>query len=223
MEDLNRGAPNMAFQGYHSSRSRAGKSTERHTTRQPIECRPEALSDSAQQSELPERRNEMPPVFSRGTFHRERLLGTIGDLLLSFNFLDDDRGGSSTRKCFPTGGNFLAGEWKQLVVLAAGRSSVSDGPVDRAVVRQNDQWRPCLGACHSAFGADWFVQALGECACRIQNIAIYSSRFSGVAAPGQRAGDYCQDQGQHQSFASVHVMILRKHRSTLRGWRIARQ
>lgn len=212
MEDSNRGARNMAFQGYHSSRSRVGKSTSREIAIPLVNqsnvvlklCRTTCGMKGAARA----MQKDAARIFGRH-ISNVGVAGKDWDLLLSFNFLDDDRGGSSTRKCFPAGGDFLAGEWKQLVVLAAGWSGVSDGPVDRAVIRQNDQWRAGLGACCSAFGADRFLQAFGECAGRIQNIAVYSGRFSGVAAPGQRAGDYCQDQGQHQPVASAHVIILR--------------
>src|SRR5262249_28528987 len=105
--------------------------------------------------------------------------------------------------------NFLPSKQQKLVILPAGWSRVSNWPVDRAVFRQNDKWRACLGAGCRAVGANWLFQAFGECAGRIEHIALYGSRLSDIGAPYENCCEKCHRK-RNQCPARTHVDLLLK-------------
>src|SRR4029077_18691108 len=98
--------------------------------------------------------------------------------------LDHDRGRPSPFKHLPTSRNLLSGKRYESVVLPVGWSCVRNGPVDGAAVRQNPQRGTSLFTRRGPLSADRFLQTLGECASRIQHVALNSSRLAGVVTPG---------------------------------------
>src|SRR5215471_2272012 len=141
-------------------------------------------------------------------------MGIETGLFLSFDFIDHDRRRSSAFKHLPTSANFLPGEGQEFVVLAAGRSGVGDGPIDRPAVRQNHQGRTGLSARDRTLGADGFLQPLGESTCRIQHVALDCNGLAGVGAPCENPNDQSGRQGHLYSIAKSHRFILSKKMST---------
>ena len=100
-------------------------------------------------------------------------------------------------KTFPGGRHLLTGKWKQFVVLAGRRRCVGDGPVDRAVIRENHQRRAGFRARNRTLGAYGLLEVLGEGASRVEHVALDGVRLSVRVCregTGRGASQECQRQ-----------------------------
>src|SRR6516162_460897 len=93
-------------------------------------------------------------------------------LLRSFQFLDYHCLGAVPFVDLSTRTDLFARVWQQSVVLSGGWGGIGNGPIDRAILREDHERRSRLGAGGGAVAADGLFQAFGESARRIEHISL---------------------------------------------------
>lgn len=112
------------------------------------------------------------------------LLGGLG-----FDFFDDDGFGAASLVDLAAGGDFISGEREKLGILAGGWSGVRDGPIDGAIVGENDERRTGVRARSSARFTDGFFETFCEGTGGVKNVAFYDDCGIVRGAEANRSGE----------------------------------
>ena len=120
-------------------------------------------------------------------------------LFRRLNGVDHQGVGAAAFIKFAGGGNTVSGKFGEAGVSSFGGHSAVDGPVDGAVLGEDDELGTFLGAGESTFTADGFVQIFGEGAGGVEHIAFNGYGFLlGEQRGGE--GQSCEDNGGRYSF-----------------------